>query len=82
MIYIDLSFYDDLQQQFNASGDFAMAYVIAHEVGHHIQNQMGISEKMQRMRESMSEEEYNKYSVKQELQADSLQISGPIMHRR
>ncbi|MDQ3046369.1 MAG: neutral zinc metallopeptidase [Bacteroidota bacterium] len=72
MIYIDLSFYDDLQQQFNASGDFAMAYVIAHEVGHHIQKQMGISDKMQRLREKLSEEEYNRYSVKQELQADFL----------
>lgn len=69
-IYIDLSFFDDLAQRFGAAGDFAQAYVIAHEVGHHIQNLMGTSENMARMRASLSETEYNKLSVSVELQAD------------
>lgn len=69
-LYIDLSFYQELQDRFRAPGDFAMAYVVAHEVGHHIQNLMGTSEKVQRLRSGMSEEEYNQYSVKLELQAD------------
>jgi uncharacterized protein len=69
-IYIDLSFYDDLQNRFGAPGDFAMAYVIAHEVGHHIQNLLGTSDKMARLRQSSSESEYNRYSVMLELQAD------------
>lgn len=69
-LYIDLSFYEELKNRFNASGDFAMAYVIAHEVGHHIQYLLGTSEKMQRLRERLGENEYNKYSVKLELQAD------------
>ena len=69
-LYIDLSFYEELRNRFHASGDFAMAYVIAHEVGHHVQNLLGISAKVQRMRERLSESEYNKYSVKLELQAD------------
>jgi len=68
--YIDLSFYDELKTRFHAPGDFAMAYVIAHEIGHHVQNLLGISEKTQAMRSRMSEEEYNALSVKQELQAD------------
>lgn len=71
-VYIDLSFYDELQHKLNAPGDFAMAYVIAHEVGHHIQKITGISEKVQRMRSQVSETEYNKLSVKLELQADFL----------
>lgn len=69
-VYIDLSFYDELQNRFKASGDFAEAYVIAHEVGHHIQNLLGTSEKVQRERSRLSETEYNKLSVKLELQAD------------
>ncbi len=69
-LYIDLSFYQELQNKFNAPGDFAMAYVVAHEVGHHIQKLMGTSDKMHRLRGKLSEEEYNKYSVKVELQAD------------
>jgi hypothetical protein len=69
-LYIDLSFYDELKNRFGASGDFAMAYVVAHEVGHHIQNLLGISEKVQRLRSRLSEEEYNQYSVRLELQAD------------
>lgn len=69
-VYIDLAFYNDLQNKFGAPGDFAMAYVVAHEVGHHIQTLMGTSEKMARMRGQVSQEEYNAYSVKMELQAD------------
>ncbi len=69
-VYIDLSFYDELAQRFGAPGDFAMAYVIAHEVGHHVQNIMGTSEKVQSMRGQLSEKEMNALSVKLELQAD------------
>ncbi|WP_285010076.1 KPN_02809 family neutral zinc metallopeptidase [Pedobacter faecalis] len=71
-VYIDLSFYKDLKDRFGASGDFAQAYVIAHEVGHHVQNLLGISEKVQRARAQLSEKEYNRLSVKLELQADFL----------
>ena len=71
-VYIDLSFYEDLQTRFNAPGDFAMAYVIAHEVGHHIQTITGTSAKLARARQEMSSTEYNKLSVKMELQADFL----------
>jgi predicted metalloprotease len=69
-VYLDLSFFNEMQQRFNVSGDFAQAYVIAHEVGHHVQNLLGISEKVQSMRQRVSEKEYNKLSVKLELQAD------------
>lgn len=69
-IYIDLSFYNDLKNRFQAPGDFAMAYVIAHEVGHHVQNLLGVSDEMARQRSHLSEKEYNRYSVKVELQAD------------
>jgi uncharacterized protein len=69
-VYIDLSFYNDLKNRFGAPGDFAMAYVIAHEVGHHIQTVTGTSEKLTQLRERLGEEEYNKYSVALELQAD------------
>ncbi|MGB8853769.1 MAG: neutral zinc metallopeptidase [Pirellulales bacterium] len=71
-VYIDLAFYDELKRRFNAPGDFAQAYVIAHEIGHHVQNQLGISDKVQSMRPRMSEREYNKLSVRMELQADFL----------
>jgi len=71
-VYIDLSFYQELGQRFSAPGDFAMAYVIAHEVGHHIQKLLGTSDKMARLRQQVSREEYNKYSVMLELQADFL----------
>jgi predicted metalloprotease len=71
-LYIDLSFYEELQNKFNAPGDFAMAYVVAHEVGHHIQTLLGISEQVGRMRGQLSKEEYNEYSVRMELQADFL----------
>lgn len=69
-IYVDLSFFKELKDRFGAPGDFAMAYVIAHEVGHHIQYLMGTSDKMQEMRSQLSEKEYNKQSVNLELQAD------------
>lgn len=71
-VYIDLSFCNELRDKFNAPGNFAVAYVVAHEVGHHIQNLMGISEQVQRQRSRLSEAEYNKLSVKLELQADFL----------
>lgn len=70
-VYIDLRFYQALQQQFKAPGDFAQAYVIAHEVGHHVQNLLGTSEKVQQARQqARSEAESNAYSVRLELQAD------------
>jgi uncharacterized protein len=69
-VYIDLSFYDQLHQQFGAPGDFAQAYVLAHEVGHHIQNLTGVLPEFNQARQSMSEEEANAYSVRVELQAD------------
>lgn len=71
-LYIDLSFYEEMQSKLGAGGDFAMAYVIAHEVGHHIQNLNGTAEKLQQMHGNVSETEFNKYSVKMELQADFL----------
>lgn len=69
-VYIDLSFYKELDERFGASGDFAHAYVLAHEVGHHIQNLLGILPKFNQMRQSMSEVDANKMSVRVELQAD------------
>jgi uncharacterized protein len=71
-VYIDLSFYNDLKNRFGAPGDFAQAYVIAHEVGHHVQNLLGIAEKVQSLRSRASETEANKLSVMMELQADCL----------
>lgn len=69
-IYIDLTFNDELQERFGAKGEFALAYVIAHEVGHHIQNILGVLQKTNALRAKMSEREYNKISVMTELQAD------------
>lgn len=69
-LYIDLSFYDELQRKFQAPGDFAMAYVIAHEVGHHVQTLLGTTEEIMPLRQRMSEEKFNKYLVRFELQAD------------
>jgi predicted metalloprotease len=71
-VYIDLSFYSDLQNRFRAPGDFAQAYVIAHEVGHHVQTLLGISEQVQRQQAQLSKAEANQLSVRQELQADCL----------
>ena len=68
-VYIDLGFYDELAGQFNAPGDFAQAYVIAHEIGHHVQNLLGISEQVAARR---GRPDYNQYSVRLELQADYL----------
>ena len=69
-VYIDLSFADQLARQFGAAGDFAMAYVVAHEVGHHVQNLLGTSGKVHQARQRLSEAEGNKLSVALELQAD------------
>ncbi|WP_417909874.1 neutral zinc metallopeptidase [Candidatus Electronema sp. PJ] len=69
-VYLDLSFFDQLQDRFNAPGDFAQAYVIAHEVGHHVQTLLGISSKVHAARKQMSKTESNKLLVRQELQAD------------
>jgi predicted metalloprotease len=71
-VYIDLSFYSDLRERFGAPGDFAQAYVIAHEVGHHVQNLLGIAEKVQSLRSRTSESDSNRLSVMMELQADCL----------
>jgi len=69
-VYIDLNFYRMLQQRFKAPGDFAQAYVVAHEVGHHVQNLLGTMNKVQSRRQRMSERQYNQLSVRLELQAD------------
>lgn len=69
-VYIDLGFYDELQNRFQAPGDFAQAYVIAHEVGHHVQHLLGISGKVQKARQRLDETRGNALSVKLELQAD------------
>ncbi len=71
-VYIDLTFFNELEQRLGAPGDFAQAYVIAHEVGHHVQNLLGISDWVQRQRRQLSEREYNQLSVRLELQADFL----------
>ncbi|OED33537.1 metalloprotease [Planococcus maritimus] len=77
-LYIDLSFHDELERQFNAPGDFAMAYVVAHEVGHHVQNLLGVLGDVQQARNQLSETEYNQLQVRLELQADYL--SGVWAH--
>jgi predicted metalloprotease len=69
-VYLDMAFFDDLERRFGAPGDFARAYVIAHEVGHHVQNLLGISEKVEQARGRMSDEQGNAVSVRLELQAD------------
>ncbi len=69
-IYFDVSFYNDLKNNFGGGGDFALAYVLAHEVGHHVQNQLGIIKQTSQLREELSERDYNRVSVAQELQAD------------
>jgi len=69
-LYIDLVFFEELQQQLNASGDFVIAYVIAHEVGHHVQKLMGTMDKFNNMRDKLSKKEFNRLNVKLELQAD------------
>lgn len=69
-VYIDLSFYRELRERFKAPGDFAQAYVIAHEIGHHVQNQLGIMQKVQSLQQRSGQEEANALSVRLELQAD------------
>ena len=71
-VYLDFSFFEELQQKFHAKGDFAMAYVIGHEVGHHVQNLLGISDQVTRLQARAGEAEGNKLSVRLELQADYL----------
>lgn len=71
-VYLDLSFFEDLKTRFGASGDFAQAYVIAHEVGHHVQNLLGISQKVQQLQSRARPPERNRLSVMMELQADCL----------
>lgn len=69
-VYIDLSFYDDLQKQLHSPGDFARAYVVAHEIGHHVQKLLGISDQVDKARRQLSKKDFNKVSVRLELQAD------------
>jgi uncharacterized protein len=69
-VYIDLAFYEELRRQFSAPGDFAQAYVVAHEVGHHVQKLLGITDRVDAMQSRMSEREANQVSVRLELQAD------------
>lgn len=71
-VYIDLAFYDELRTRFQAPGDFAMAYVIAHEVGHHVQNQLGTSDQVHAQQQRLGKAEANQLSVRLELQADFL----------
>jgi predicted metalloprotease len=71
-VYIDLSFYDMMKKRFDAPGDFAQAYVIAHEVGHHVQKLLGIADKVQQLKEAASETDSNALQVRMELQADCL----------
>jgi predicted metalloprotease len=69
-VYLDLTFYDEMRQRFRAPGDFAQAYVIAHEIGHHVQHQLGITDKVDRLRQGRSKAQANDLSVRLELQAD------------
>jgi len=69
-VFIDLDFLQQMQHQLNATGDFAIAYIIAHEVGHHVQKLLGITDQMENLRRQVSEAEYNEYSVRLELKAD------------
>jgi predicted metalloprotease len=69
-VYLDLEFFQELKERLGAPGDFAQAYVIAHEIGHHVQKQLGITDRVHGMRAQLSEEEYNALSVRLELQAD------------
>ena len=77
--YIDLSFYDDMRNRFRAPGDFAQAYVIAHEIGHHVQNLLGISSEVRRRQSGLGKADANQLSVRLELQADCL--AGVWAHR-
>ena len=82
-VYLDLSFFRELERRFGAPGDFAQAYVIAHEVGHHVQSLLGISDEVHRMRSRLSEAEGNAWAVRLELQADCLAgVWGHHAHRQ
>jgi predicted metalloprotease len=72
VVYLDLSFFDELKRRYHAPGEFAQAYVVAHEVGHHVQKLLGISDKIHAERQRLSKAEYNRLSVRLELQADFL----------
>jgi predicted metalloprotease len=81
-VYLDLTFFDELEQRFGAPGEFARAYVIAHEIGHHVQNQLGISSKVRGMQQQVSREQANELSVRVELQADCLAgVWGKVANR-
>ncbi|MCX6584499.1 MAG: zinc metallopeptidase [Candidatus Aminicenantes bacterium] len=71
-VYIDLEFFEELQRRLDAQGDFAMAYVIAHEIGHHVQKLLGIMDQKNQMRERLNKREFNRISIQLELQADFL----------
>jgi predicted metalloprotease len=71
-LYLDMGFFDEMERRFESPGDFARAYVVAHEVGHHVQNLLGIMQQVQAQQGRLSKEEYNQLSVRLELQADYL----------
>lgn len=75
-VYIDLSFYDDMKNKLGADGDFAQGYVIAHEVGHHVQKLLGIEPKVRQMQQNASQAEVNRLSVRMELGQTALPVSG------
>lgn len=81
-VYIDLSFYNDMERKLGGGGDFALGYVLAHEIGHHVQNQLGISQEVRKQMASSSQTEANRLSVMQELQADCFAgVWGHQMHK-
>lgn len=81
-VYIDLSFYEDMKSRLGGGGDFALGYVLAHEVGHHVQNQLGIAGRVRQMQQGVSQAEANRLSVMLELQADCLAgVWGHVMQR-
>jgi len=71
-VYVDLSFFEELRSQFGAPGDFAQAYVLAHEIGHHVQNVLGINPEVRQLQQQQQPERANELSIRQELQADCL----------
>ena len=82
-LYVDLSFYKDMQRKLGGGGDFALGYVLAHEVGHHVQTLLGISSQVQKLQSQVGPKEANRLSVKQELQADCLAgVWGHDMQRQ